>query len=199
MYEKKIGSEKAVIVIHEIYGINRYIKDWADFFNDQGYDAYCIDLIHKEHCFSYAQQEEAYSYFTTQIGFDRYREVGELMKELGHRYDRIIVFGSSIGATIAWRLTDSVCCDGMIGYYGSRIRDYLDVNPDSPCLLLFGAEEESFDVRKLLTKLNQKENIQTAVIKGKHGFSDPYGENFDTVSAKKALDRVKRFLKENFT
>jgi len=196
MVEKKIGSEKAVVIIPEIYGINQTIKDWAEFFNQQGYDAYCVDLSQSKKCFSYSEEKEAYDYFIAQIGFDVYLEVGKIIKALNQNYKNIIVFGSSVGATIAWRLTDNPACDGMIGYYGSRIRDYLDIEPKCPCLLLFAAEEKSFDINTILPQLELKENIKVAVVPGQHGFADPYTGHFHAESGKKALDMVECFLDE---
>lgn len=196
MYNQKIGSKKAVVIVHEIYGINQYIRDWADFFNRQGYDAYCVDLLHRKKCFLYSEQEEAYGYFTTYIGFDVYREVEELIQELNHHYKKLIVFGSSVGAAVAWRLTDNVLCDGMIGYYGSRIRDYLEVEPKCPCLLVFAKDEKSFDVNKILPKISGKRGVRAEVLPGKHGFGDVHGQFFRTDSYKKALDMVECFINE---
>lgn len=196
IFIKKVKANKAVIILSEIYGINDYIKDKAAFFNKQGYDAYCLNLIQKDSTFSYSEEEKAYVYFRTNIGFDIYNEVAVLMNRLQDEYENIIVFGSSVGATIAWRLTERSCCDGMIGYYGSRIRDYLDVNPGCPCLLLFAAEEKSFDVNTMLTQFEQKENIKVAVMPGQHGFADPYAGHYHAESGKNALDMVECFLEE---
>lgn len=194
VYEQKIGSEKAVVIIPEIYGINPYIKDWADFFNEQGYDAFCVDLIPGKNCFSYSEEQEAYAYFMTRIGFDVYREVEEYLKELSRHYKRRIVFGSSVGAVIAWRLTENEYCDGMIGYYGSRIRDYLEVKPNCSCLLVLAEAEKSFDINTIIPELSEKSGVRVEVMQGKHGFCDPYGKNFHTDSCKKALDMVEYFL-----
>lgn len=196
MFDQKIGSEKAVVMIPEIYGINQYIKDWADFFKHQGYDPLCVELSGSERSFSYSDSEEAYDEFIADNGFERYKKVAVYIRELREQYEKIIVFGSSVGATIAWRLTENKSCDGMIGFYGSRIRDYLEVNPSCPCLLIFPEEEKSFDVRAIIPILQQKKNAHVEVLPGKHGFADLYGNDFHLQSGKKALDMVKYFLSE---
>lgn len=196
IFEQKIGSEKAVVIIPEIYGINQYIKDWADFFKDQGYDVFCVDLSGRGHVYKYSESNEAYSEFMTEIGFERYKEIAVYIKELKLCYKKIIVFGSSVGATIAWRLTESRCCDGMIGYYGSRIRDYLEVNPICPCLLVFPEQEKSFEVQAIIPKLKHNGTVVTRVLPGEHGFADPYGNDFNEQSGKKGLDMVKCFLRK---
>ncbi|WP_162800384.1 dienelactone hydrolase family protein [Acetobacterium bakii] len=196
MFIKKVKANRAVIIIPEIYGINDYVKNMAAFFNNQGYDAYCLNLIRRDRIFAYSEEAAAYVNFRTKIGFDRYHEVAVFMEKLQGKYQSIIVFGSSVGATIAWRLTDNPACKGMIGYYGSRIRDYLEVNPGCPCLLLFAAEEKSFDINTMLPQLELKENIKVAVMPGQHGFADPYAGHFHVESGKKALDMVEWFLED---
>lgn len=194
MHKETIRAEKAVIIIHEIYGINQYIKEWATFFSAHGFDVYCLDLIGNNRLFSYSEQGEAYAYFKEKIGFDRCEEVAVYIKVLKKNYSQIIIFGSSVGATIAWRLTENSCCDGMIGYYGSRIREYLKINPSCPCLLLFAENEESFNVKTICQQLMSKDLIEVAVLTGKHGFADPYGNNYYHESCKKARDMVECFL-----
>lgn len=183
-----------VVIIPEIYGINQYIKDWADFFKHQSYDAICMDLSGREHLYNYSESNEAYRNFMIEVSFDRYKEITVYIKQLKDHYDKIIVFGSSVGATIAWRLTENRCCDGMIGYYGSRIRDYLEISPVCPCLLVFPEQEKSFEVQSIIPKLEQKDKVETLVLPGRHGFADPYGKDFHEQSGKKALDVVKYFL-----
>jgi dienelactone hydrolase len=194
--KQKIGSAKAVVIIPEIYGINQYIKDWAEFFIGHGYDSFCMNLSRRDHVYRYSESNEAYRDFKVEVGFDRYVEIALSIEELKNSYKKIIVFGSSVGATIAWRLTENRCCDGMIGFYGSRIRDYPEVNPVCPCLLVFPEQEESFDIQSIIPKLDQKEKVELFVFPGKHGFADPYGYDFNEQSGKKALDMVKYFLRE---
>ncbi|MDD3306164.1 MAG: dienelactone hydrolase family protein [Acetobacterium sp.] len=194
--EHKIGVGKAVVIVPEIYGINQYIKDWADFFKQQGYEPFCVDLCDRDHVYRYSESNEAYCDFISKVGFGRYKEIAVDLEVLKDHYKKIIVFGSSVGATIAWRLTENRCCDGMIGYYGSRIRDYLDVSPVCPCLLIFAEQEESFVVQSIIPMLDQMEKVETFVLPGKHGFADRYGKDFYEQSGNKGLDMVKYFLRK---
>ncbi|VUZ25951.1 Uncharacterised protein [Acetobacterium wieringae] len=189
-------AERAVIIIPEIYGMNQYIHDWAEFFRVQDYDIFCVDLSPEERVYQYAQSNEAYQAFVENNSFERYREIATDIEELKKFYNKIIVFGSSVGATIAWRLTENPYCDGMIGFYGSRIRDYLDVSPVCPCLLIFSEQEASFEVRSIIPRLKQKETVDTFVLSGCHGFADRYGDYYCEQSGNKGLDMVKSFLRK---
>jgi len=71
--------------------------------------------------------------------------------------------------------------DGVVGYYGSRIRDYIDVTAKCPVTLFFAAEEKSFDVETLVKSLN-KTNVDAQILEGGHGFSDPFNRNYCELS-----------------
>ncbi|SET52294.1 Dienelactone hydrolase family protein [Enterococcus malodoratus] len=39
------GSENAVIILHEIYGLNQFILDVCNQYSEKGYDVFCPDLL----------------------------------------------------------------------------------------------------------------------------------------------------------
>ena len=106
------------------------------------------------------------------------------------------LIGYSIGATIAWLCSgEDIMCDGIIGYYGSRIRDYMSITPKCPVLLIFPTEEKSFNVKELVISL-KKWNVTVHILRGKHGFSDPCSKNYCTQSFEEARILVSSFLKK---
>jgi dienelactone hydrolase len=191
-----IGEKRAVIIIPEIYGINQYIDHWANYFSQRGYDVFCIDLYGKRKYFHYFQETVAYDYFKAFIGFEVSDNLEGFMKSKRAYYDKLILFGSSVGATIAWKLTENCNCDGMIGYYGGRIRDYLKITPRCSCLLIFPEQEKTFNASAVSFNLNKTKMVQSVVLSGEHGFGDPFGRNFNFQSGKKAFNMVKCFLDE---
>lgn len=190
------GNDKAIIILHEIYGINKHIEDVCQYYLAKGYDIYCPDLLNMDNHFEYSQQDEAYLYFTNNIGLDVFHQINIQIKQLKKKYKKVILIGFSIGATIAWICTSSGLCDGMIGYYGSRIRDYLSVIPKCPSLLLF-AEEDYFDVVGVVEFLKNNKSITTEIIEGKHGFLNCYSENYNRLSCEIALKLTEEFLSDS--
>ena len=72
---KKIHSNKmALIVLHEIYGINRFIEEFSSDCQKQGWDVFCPDMLGRK-IFSYTEASEAYCYFTHEVGFDFYKKI----------------------------------------------------------------------------------------------------------------------------
>lgn len=187
-------NQRAVIVLHEIYGINRFIKNKRQFLRETGYDVFCPDLLGRA-AFSYENSKKAYNYFVQQIGFEIYKEINRFITQLKESYEKVAVVGFSIGATIAWRCCENPLCDGMIACYGSRIRDYTSLNPACPMLLLF-AKEDAFDVEAVVCQLQGKANLEMLVFAARHGFMDCYSGSFDLNAALQAEKKIDHFLEQ---
>lgn len=196
MITYKNGSDTAVIVLHEIYGINEHILKACDRYRDMGYDVYCPNLIDKKTPFDYCQQETAYDHFKMSVGFDVYLKVLDLLEDLRPLYRVVFLIGFSIGATIAWRCSGFGLCDGIIGYYGSRIRDFPEVNPKCRVLLIFAENEHSFDPINLCFTPEQRRYVSMTILKGNHGFCDTFSDNFDSDSAKEAQKLTDDFIQD---
>ncbi|NMM62947.1 dienelactone hydrolase family protein [Clostridium sp. P21] len=192
------NSPSVIIVLHEIYGINHHIQKVCEKFSLKGYDIICPNLINLRKPFNYNFQEEAYKYFMRNVGFDSaVHQVKQIVKKAKQQYDHIYLLGYSIGATIAWLCSvEENVCDGIIAYYGSRIRDYLDIMPKCPALLIFAEKEKSFNVQQLVISL-KKLNSDVYMLNGKHGFSDPFCENYNEKSFEEAETLVDNFLEKN--
>jgi dienelactone hydrolase len=187
-------SSTLAIVIHEIYGINQHIQSFCEFISEQGTDVICQDLLERETVFDYSQEEMAYHHFIENIGFERSTEkIMAILSKYRLEYKRIVIIGFSVGATVAWLCSEDERVDGVIGFYGSRIRNYLEVTPMCPTMLFFPEEEPSFQVDEVIAKLERK-HIDIQKYSGKHGFSDPYSSNFHKESAQKTRDRIIDFL-----
>jgi len=193
--KKSSNNRKALIVLHEIYGINRFTEDICDGYNVQGFDIFCPDMLNGNR-FLYTEASRAYDSFIDEVGFDYYGEIEQLLERLKITYDKVFIIGFSVGATIAWRCCDNAKSDGIICCYGSRIRDYLSLQPSCPVLLLF-AEQDSFDVGNIVEQILEKRNVEVHKLKASHGFMDQYSDNFNGEEAQAAQGRIRDFLEEH--
>lgn len=154
MKRNKKNKKQAIILLHEIYGVNDFIKKQCQKYQKMGFDIFCPNLL--EHTpFLYEESDEAYNYFIQNVGFDKYTEINNLANSLKKQYNKIFLLGFSAGATIAWRCGENSLYSGIIACYGSRIRDYTDLNPVCPTLLLF-AKEDSLMYQQQLLNCNIK-------------------------------------------
>ena len=202
------NSDTLIVVLHEIYGFNSHITGVCQELADSGYDVVCPDLLEGKPCFDYAREEEAYRYFMNFVGFEAAaKKVTFLLRQEEGRYRRIFLLGYSVGATVAWLCavdsvkTDDnfryggslVKCSGVLCLYGSRIRDYLDVSLKCSALLVFAEEENSFAPHALRAQLETMEGAEVHILKGKHGFADPNGPNYNEASAREAIRLIEEF------
>lgn len=192
------NSDSVIIVLHEIYGINQHILKVCEYYKNVGFDVICPNLLNVVKPFDYEHEEDAYEYFMKNVGFDAATEkVRDLIIQSKQKYKHVFLLGFSIGATIAWLCSDEEpICEGIIGYYGSRIRNYFNITPKCRTLLIFATEEKSFDVMELACTIEKKVNVEIHVLFGKHGFSDPFSDKYYEQSGQDAAKLVDNFLKK---
>ncbi|AUS24741.1 dienelactone hydrolase family protein [Paenibacillus polymyxa] len=189
-------SDTLIVMLHEIYGINQHIQNYCSLLSDEGYDVICPNLIGKETPFDYSQEEAAYAHFIKNIGFERASyHIESLLLSIQARYKKVFIVGFSIGATIAWLCSKEKYVDGIVGYYGSRIRNYLEITPHCPTLLFFPQEEISFNVDELISALDNH-NIRVHKFSGQHGFSDPYSPRYHVHSAQQSFIEMVEFFRK---
>ncbi|QVY62344.1 dienelactone hydrolase family protein [Cytobacillus gottheilii] len=197
MFQIKKQSDTVVIVLHEIYGINQHIKDVCQSLSEHGLDIICPNFLEQEVPFKYDQEEMAYQSFINKIDMQAtLKIVKNIADEVKGQYRIIFLLGFSIGATIAWLCSTEKHIDGIVGYYGSRIRKYPEVSPVCPSMLFFPERETSFNVDELIDILNKRDNVKIHKMNGLHGFSDPYSQKYNKESAQRAEGEMIRFLKK---
>lgn len=186
------AARPAVILLHEIYGVNDHIKAAAADFKAQGFAVYCPDLLGT--VYGYDREAAAYAHYM-RIGFAAAAgQVAALAESLADRHRRIYLVGYSAGATVAWLASGQEPFAGAVGYYGSRIRDYLDIVPACPVLLLFPSHEDAFSVDTLARGLAAKERVRVHILPGRHGFADRYSPRYDRAAAAEADALAAAFL-----
>lgn len=198
MLELINGADTAVLVIHEIYGINENIKSKCSTLYNEGYDVFCPNLLKHDYCYHYDKEEEAYNHFTQFVGTRESAElIKPILKKLRAAYKYLFVVGYSVGATIAWLCSEWDYCDGIICFYGSRIRDFVSINPKCAVALNFAEIEKSFNVEQLMELLRRKQNIKEInKYSGEHGFADPFTEKFNLESYQKSYKDMIEFIEK---
>lgn len=187
-------SDTVIIVIHEIYGINQHMNHVCESISEHDFDVICPNLLEQETPFDYSQEEDAYRHFMENVGFTyASHKIKNILFDVKDKYQRVFIVGFSVGATIAWLCSETKHIDGIVGYYGSRIRNYIEITPECPIMLFFPQEEKSFNVDELISTLDKK-NSWTRKFNGQHGFSDPYSPKYNVKSAQKAFSEMMDFF-----
>lgn len=186
-------SKGLIILLHEIYGVNDHIIFLKSLFEKEGFDVICPNMF-KEGPFSYSDEIKAYNYFVNEVGFEFcYNEVKKLVEFYQEQYKTIFIVGFSIGATTAW-LSSELAVQGVVSFYGSRIRDFLHISPVCPVLLIFANQEKSFNVKELVEKLSRKRRVKTIIVDSDHGFANPFSDKYDEISFQIAKETMLAFI-----
>lgn len=168
---------KTIIIIHEIYGITENLKKLSKELEAKGYRVILPSLFLD----NYSGDNEEYSYkkYFTEVGFDNsISKIDKIIEK--NSDDSIVLIGFSVGATLAWMKSNDLRIKGIIGFYGSRIRNNLLINPLIPTKLYF-CNEATFEVDTLIDKLRIKNNLELTKIKGDHGFYSKLLFNHDMI------------------
>jgi dienelactone hydrolase len=190
-------SDTAIIVLHEIYGVNQHMQYICKLLSEYDFDVFCPNLLEQEMAFDYSEEEKAYRNFMEDLGFeDTLVKIKSLLLGIREKYKNVYLIGFSVGATVAWLCSEEKLVDGIIGYYGSRIRNYMELSPQCPTLLIFPDEEKSFKVNELVAVLDGKQNVEVHQFSGQHGFSDPFSSKYNEQSAKKAFMEMLNYIKK---
>lgn len=183
-----------MIILHEIYGINNHMLKTEEYWRNRGFDVIIPNFYENNEKFEYQEEKDAYEYFNN-IGFNTcVCKVNELIKESKKTYKHIFLIGYSIGATVAWLCSENSECSGIVCYYGSRIRDYIQINPLCPSLVIFASTENSFNVQEIASTIDKADNTEVYILEGKHGFADLFSRNYSSDSEKAGNELVKLFL-----
>jgi dienelactone hydrolase len=166
MRSKPSGRKRVVVIVHEVRGVTENLVVLASFLTSEGFSVVLPSLYSDG--FVGSDEQASYRKFYSEVGIERASmAIGEIIKE--NVGAKISLLGFSVGATVAWLLSGSGKIDSAIGFYGSRIRNHLDIQPAADVDLYF-CRERGFDVEETIGALNAKRNVSAALIPGEHGF-----------------------------
>ncbi len=171
-----------IIILPEIYGINDFIKGQASLYLGLGFD---VEIFNYGRSFSYSEEKEAYRFFMEEKGFDT-GEIEELVREKRRHYEKILLLGFSVGASLAYRAGSRVPLEGVVCLYGSRIRDYLDEKPSLPSLVILSQDEDYY---------LEEDQLRLVKLAGPHGFMDSYSSGFKEEARARAQELIEGFLR----
>ena len=185
-------GNRAIILLHEIYGKNCFIDSIERDLKKSNFDVYPVDFYNGK-VFDYEDIAEAHKYFYDHVDDITDNYIINMAFSLKCLYEKVFIIGFSAGATVAYKCSLSSHVDKVICFYGSRIRDYLTMHPVADTLVLL-ADEDSYDVDMVAEKLNEKRNVSILRYPAGHGFVDPNSPCYDSVQAKKATSDAIYYL-----
>ena len=206
------GRGAGVVLIQEIFGINKVMRDLADGFARQGYVVLCPDLFwRQEPGIQITDQTEAewQKAFSLYKGFDEAKGADDLKSTLAHLRKlpactgKVGSVGYCLGGKLAYLMATRSDADCSVGYYGVGIEGALDeATSIKKPLMLHIAEKDQFCPPEAQAKIKDALKGNTHVTMHSypgcdHAFARVGGQHYDKGAADLANQRTAEFFKKN--
>jgi len=203
------GRGPGIVLLQEIFGVNRYMREVADWYARRGFVVACPDLFWRQEPGveidgqSQADWQRAFALYE---GLDQDRAIDDAASTMSALRQHqacegpVGAVGFCLGGKLAYLMAARHRPDAAVGYYGVGIEDVLDEAPNLACpLLLHVAGKDQYCPQAAQDMIHQVLGKNPlATIHDYHGqnhaFARPGGEHFDQVAAEIANLRSFEFF-----
>jgi carboxymethylenebutenolidase len=204
------GKGPGILLIQEIFGVNKVMRDLADSFAAQGYSVLCPDLFWRQEPgiqISDKTEAEWARAFQLYQGFDEAKGVDDLKATLAHLRGlpsctgKVGSVGYCLGGKLAYLMATRSDADCSVGYYGVGIEKALDeaARIRKP-LMLHIAEKDQFCPPEAQTRIKASLGKNPLVALHSyagmdHAFARMGGQHYGKAAAETANRRTAEFFK----
>ena len=210
------GSDKGpgIVVVQEIFGVTKGLRDICDGLASRGFFALAPDLFWRlkpgvelsDKIEAERQQALAYmGQFNRDTGLTDIQSALDHLRKLPGATGKAGVLGYCLGGQLAYLAAARTDSQASVGYYGIRIEDQLDhaKNLKQP-LMLHIAEGDAFVPPPAQTKIEQALGSNPLVTLYKyalmgHAFARVAGQNYDKANADLANVRSQTFFRQHLS
>ncbi len=191
----------AVVVVQEIFGVNRHVRAVTDDYAARGYVAIApamFDRVRRgvELGYDAAGTQEGVGYMLQVTPANVLADLGAAIAVTRHA-GRVGIVGYCWGGLCAWHAAGALPVSCAVAYYGGGIPKHLDSLPKKPMMFHYGERDGHIP-------LSDVEAVRTAYPAGiyhlypaGHGFNCNERPDFDAPSAALALERTLAFFAEH--
>lgn len=203
-----------ILVIQEIFGVNKVMRDLCTGFAVQGYVALCPDLFWRQEPgiqITDKTDAEWKRAFELYQGFNEAKGVQDLIASLDHLRKlpncsgKAGSVGYCLGGKLAYLMATRSNADANVGYYGVGIENALnEASAITKPLLLHIAAEDQFVPKdaqaKIREALARNSAVTIHVYPGcDHAFARVGGAHWNADAAKQANDRTAAFFTKHLS
>lgn len=193
-----IPPKGALVVVQEIFGVNRHIRHVCDTFAAHGYVTIApafFDHFEPEVELDYdADGVKRGKALVDRLGVERaledIRDAAGVVQEAG----KVGVVGYCWGGTIAF-LANTRLSMPAVSYYGARTVPFLGEQLDAPMMFHFGNHDASIPTEAIDLHRSKQPTAELHVYPAGHGFNCDQRADYDEASATLALDRTLSFFR----
>jgi carboxymethylenebutenolidase len=205
----KVLPAAAVVILHEVFGVNSDIRKTCDELAEQGFIAVAPDLFwRQEPGVDLAVTDEAdwqhglrlYQAYDRDAGAKDVKDAADVVAKLPECIGRVAVLGYCLGGLMTFLTAARYGVDAAVVYHGGDTEKYLDEidGLDAP-LLMHLAEEDEFISKPaqaaIKAALASKPNATVYSYPGQHhAFARHNGTHYNAEAAALANGRTSEFL-----
>ena len=202
--EPERATGAAVVIVQEIFGVNRHIRAVTDDYASQGFTAIApalFDRVQRGVELNYNSADSSRGMQMAKlIGLDNaLLDVAAAIARAGRGAPdtkKVGVVGYCFGGTLAWLSATRLDPEAVVSYYGGQIARYATEKPRCPVLLHFGSKDAHIPASDIETIRKAHPDIPVYLYDAGHGFNCDHRPSYEPRSAKEARQRTLEFLKE---
>jgi carboxymethylenebutenolidase len=206
------GKGPGILVIQEIFGVNKVMRDLADGFAAQGYAALCPDLFWRQQPgiqLTDKSEAEWARAFQLYQGFDEGKGVDDLKASLAHLRGlksctgKVGTVGYCLGGKLAYLMATRSDAEANVGYYGVGIEKAVtEAAKITKPLLLHIAEKDEYcppaAQQQIKAALGKNPHVALHSYPAMdHAFARVDGQHYDKSAAETANRRTADFFKSH--
>ena len=190
-----------VVVIQEVWGLNRWIREVVDRFARHGYLTVAPAMFDRVEM----------GYESDNYTPDQFQVIGELMKTFDHKTalsdvaaavqaasvgGKVGITGYCFGGATTWRAAHAgLGLTAASGYYGGGIPNYIDLEPMVPLEMHYGDKDTGIPLEQIEALKKRHPNVDVYTYDAGHGFcNSDRPNNFNEAACKKASARTLEFF-----
>jgi carboxymethylenebutenolidase len=198
-------SPSAIVVVQEIFGVNRHIRNLVDDYANEGFTALAPALFDRvqpglELNYNAADSSRGMQ-IATQIGIDK--ALLDVAAAITYATQisgitKVGVVGFCFGGTLAWLASTRLHPAAAVCYYGGQISKYAAEQPRCPIMLHFGGKDKHIPASEI-HKIEQAHPGLPVFLyeNASHGFNCDQRPDFDSNAASIARQRTLSFFRSH--
>lgn len=188
----------ALVVVQEIFGVNRHIRQVCDNFAAHGYVAVAPAFFdHLEPGVELDYNPEGVKRgkgLVDRLGSDGVLQDIQAAASAVQEAGQVGVVGYCWGGSVAF-LANTRLSLPAVSYYGARTVPFLDERLDAPMMFHFGDHDASIPTEVIELHRRKQPTAEIHVYPAGHGFNCDQRADYDEASARLALDRTLSFFR----
>ncbi|QQR35563.1 dienelactone hydrolase family protein [Devosia oryziradicis] len=200
------GKPRAgVVVIQEVWGLNKFIRDVVDRYARHGFLAVAPAMFDRVE----------FGYESDDYGPEQFVIIGELMKKFDHKTalldvaaaigaaaagGKVGITGYCFGGAVTWRAAahEGMGLSAASGYYGGGVPNYIDLMPRIPIQMHYGDQDTGIPLEQIEALKARHPEADIYTYPAAHGFcNNQRASNFNEAACTRASARTLDFFRQH--